>query len=95
MKHQVEILTGFLEIFLLCGLVYAWPVFDHILKKEGVYGELCGELVENGTCQAQNQIYVFFIQIFAFSIFLASRHKRRIAFSFIRMSRRRPFARQV
>ena len=58
MKHQVEIFTAFLEIFLLCGLVYAWPVFDHILKKEGVYGELCGEIAENGTCQAQNQIYV-------------------------------------
>ena len=60
MKHQIEIFTAFLEIFLLCGLVYAWPVFDHILKKEAVYEELCEPIVtaENETCQAQKQIYV-------------------------------------
>lgn len=57
MKLKLQLLTGYVEIFLICGLVYAWAVFDHILRKEGVYEELC-EAKGNETCPVRDEIFV-------------------------------------
>ncbi|CAG5111079.1 Oidioi.mRNA.OKI2018_I69.chr2.g5415.t1.cds [Oikopleura dioica] len=59
MKQKLQLLTGYVEIFLICGLVYSWAVFDHILRKEGVYEELC-ETTSGGneTCPAQDKIFL-------------------------------------
>ena len=68
MKQKLQLLTGYVEIFLICGLVYSWAVFDHILRKEGVYEELCETSTSgNETCPAQDKIFVrpvFFASVF-------------------------------
>ena len=72
--REIAIITGIIEVSILCGIVYGMSAFTQILKGEGVFENLCSNGTSNHTaevdsCDDQEHMFsdIFNTSFFVFS----------------------------